>query len=305
MALDHLGNRLGIRPVGIKNRRRAERQGGNQDMSERVGEKKLGRAEHPVAAADADHLAQEILGAEDHFLGVDNALGLTRGARRIDPESRIVATQAHRFQLGRGPLHEIAEQRVIAIRLIGEDHPRHFPNPFGQAIEIAKEFPVDKQIAAFAVLDDIGQIPQRKAQVQGNRHGTDLHQTEIGVKESRRIAHDHQHPLAHPDPQTAKGVACPVGSLHEHFVGHHIVTANDCRILAVAARQGGQKQGIGDVQGFLRMLSFLAHLGPPDFPASPWTEPGPMLSRRHILVKRLIFFFPGGRPADILSDPSA
>ncbi len=170
---------------------------------------------------------------KDAAMGVDHALRMPRGARRVT-HARGVGLIDPR-PLGHRP--GLRHQRLVVQRA-GRDLgvgsvPHHDDVPDAPEIspdrlEDGPEARIDDQDLVLGVVDDVGDVLGRQPEIDGVEHGAHQRRREVHLQVAVRVPRQCAHPVARPDPkggqrsrQTRRAVAeVGVGVLHETRAGH-------------------------------------------------------------------------------------
>ncbi len=120
MADESRDDRSRRRALGHQDRRGADRHRKRQRIAEAVGEEELGRREHDVVLANAEHRFRvELRRLDQARMRVHRALGRAGGSRRIEPEAGVVRTSFRPARTWATPGRHERGERLRRIRVLG------------------------------------------------------------------------------------------------------------------------------------------------------------------------------------------
>ena len=231
---DQFEHHLRRRTLGIQDCGRADRHRKGQRIAEAIGEEQFRRREADIVLADAEHLSG--VGFRRRFqIGVQMAHALRHagGARRIEPEGRLVA-------MGRGGvecvvfLRKLIFERQMAVRILSRHHDMLQVRQAAEHILHHRQQRLrDEQHPRAAVHQHIGILFGGQQRVERHRHDSGADAAEKDDREIDGVEHHHGDALLAPHAEPPEQVAEPpglhlkpaIGDLGDGIAEHHLIAA--------------------------------------------------------------------------------
>ena len=171
--LDHRRSR----PGGGEHHGGADRERKRQRVAEPVCEEQFRRRKHDVVIGDVENVTGVCLCGEFEIaVAVDHAFRITRGARRVQPERRLVAPRRRNCVRVRCRCERGVERRK-RIRSAGNEHIEGRGCRVYRLPRRRESGRYDQQLR-FAVADDVRVIVGGHQRVQRHRNGAGAHRAE-------------------------------------------------------------------------------------------------------------------------------
>ena len=214
LAAPALEDGVGRGPFGHQNGGGTHAQGKGQRIAQPVGKKQLGSREAHITLGQTQHRrAVEFRRPVGVGMAVQRAFGLPGGARRIEPETRII-------RAGVGALSQFSaavDQRIKRARAGGRRALRA-RNDYAFDFVVAlrqrrkkrgQQRPRDHHRLGAAVLEHVRVIIHREQRVDCHRHDASVHRTQETDRPVVAVVHQEQHALlaAHTRGQQRAGQA--------------------------------------------------------------------------------------------------
>ena len=214
-------HRLRRRPLCHQHGRRADRQRKREAVAEPVGEEELRRGEDDVVLADPeDRFRVELRRLDQARLDVDGALRRAGRARRVEPETRVVARRVRGLERGAGRGHQLRER---VMRTLRQPPDTMTWRRCGQLPEERRERRQERrrhdQRAGAAVAQHVVVVLRREQRVAGDRNDAGLDAAQERGRKIDRVEQAQEHALLGRETEMDERIGAAVHALRELAVG--------------------------------------------------------------------------------------
>ena len=170
-------------------------------------------------------------------MGVDDALGPAGGARRVEPECRVLGVGHKRRRVRLNPRQRLAPSRN-ARRCATSNHDAPFARQgLNEARQSSGKHILDDRQPSAAVGAHEAVVVLGELAVEGDRDGAAPQATEPRGGKVRRVAHQQQHAVARLDAERRESARSTFDLCREFGVGHHVCAADQGCPLSVACER--------------------------------------------------------------------